>query len=103
MTTTSEAETAEYSTGKAKAHFCELVRRTELTGEEIVLTRRGRPVAKIVPIQTEPREAAREDWVLRVAGMLDDAPEVLEAIDGVYRSRQNDTFRPLHFAWDEEA
>jgi len=102
MTTVSTAQTTEYSTGEAKARFCELIRRTELTGEEIVLTRRGRPVAKIVPMQTGSREAAPQDWVLRVAGLLDDAPEVLEAIDEIYRSRQDDTFRPLHFAWDEE-
>lgn len=45
----------------AKAHLTELVRRAE-AGEEVVLTRRGRPAVRLVPVQrrtpTDPAERA---------------------------------------------
>ena len=42
----------------AKAQLTELVRRAE-AGEEIVLTRHGRPTARIVPAAAPPDERAR--------------------------------------------
>jgi prevent-host-death family protein len=45
---------------EAKNKLSELLDRAE-RGEEIVITRRGRPVAKLVPVRTErDREKARE-------------------------------------------
>jgi prevent-host-death family protein len=44
------------SLGEAKAHFAECVRAAE-SGQSIVLTRHGRPVAKLVPYETpDPTE-----------------------------------------------
>lgn len=60
----------------AKAQLTELVRRAE-GGEVIVLTRHGRPAARIVPdTQAEPRKLDRAaiDELTRLA--------VLEATDG---------------------
>lgn len=42
----------------AKAQLTELVRRAE-AGDEIILTRHGRPAARIVPIKTAQDPAAR--------------------------------------------
>jgi len=43
---------------EAKTHFARLLRRVE-RGEEIVITRRGKEVARLVPAATRPdREAA---------------------------------------------
>lgn len=42
----------------AKSHFSALLADVE-AGQEIVITRRGRPVARLVP---EPRDAAPFDW-----------------------------------------
>ena len=42
----------------AKGQLTELVRRSE-TGEDVVLTRHGQPVARLVPIKPVPDLAAR--------------------------------------------
>lgn len=42
---------------QAKAHLSELVSKAE-SGEETIITRRGRPVARLVPIVT-PKQALR--------------------------------------------
>jgi prevent-host-death family protein len=39
---------------EAKTELSSLIAEVESTGEEIVLTRRGRPAARIVPITTRP-------------------------------------------------
>lgn len=38
---------------EAKAHLSALVERVEQTGDEIVITRRGRPAARLVPIDDD--------------------------------------------------
>ena len=46
------------SVGDAKAHFAECIRDAE-AGREVVITRHGRPVARLQPIAQETREAER--------------------------------------------
>jgi prevent-host-death family protein len=43
------ASKSQYGIGEAKAHFSEIIARVELTGEEVLLTRHGLPVARLVP------------------------------------------------------
>lgn len=38
---------------EAKAHLSALVERVEQAGEEIVITRRGRPAARLVPVDDD--------------------------------------------------
>jgi len=42
-----------YNVGAAKTHLSEILEHVEETGEEIVLTRRGKPVARVVPDRVE--------------------------------------------------
>jgi prevent-host-death family protein len=42
-----------YALGQAKAHLSEIVDHVEATGEEIVVTRHGKPVARLVPDRDE--------------------------------------------------
>ena len=49
----------------AKARLTELVRRAE-AGEEIVLTRHGKPAARIVPAAPRPDERARRALIASV-------------------------------------
>lgn len=42
---------------EAKTHLSQLLERVE-KGEEIVITRRGRPVARLVPVAVRPDAAA---------------------------------------------
>lgn len=49
----------EVSVSDAKAQITDLVRRAE-AGEEVVLTRFGKAVAKLVPVAPRPTAAARK-------------------------------------------
>ena len=51
---------------EAKAHLSALIERVE-AGEEIIITRRGKPVARLIP---EPREKPSVADVLRAAWVL---------------------------------
>jgi prevent-host-death family protein len=89
------------STAELKARTSELVRRAEITGKPIGITRRGKLVAHLVP--AAPHEQAdEEDWVLTAMGLLNDAPEVVEAINEAYAERQKQMPKPRKFPWDDE-
>lgn len=69
----------------AKAQLSRLLQRAE-NGEEIVITRHGRPVAKLVSVQgkKEPRRLGRMKGRIRAAKDFD-APlpeEILRAFEG---------------------
>lgn len=49
----------------AKARLLDLVRQAE-AGEEVVLTRHGRPAARIVPVASTPTGAARARLIERL-------------------------------------
>jgi prevent-host-death family protein len=53
-----EKEKMQISVSEAKGQLTELVRRSE-KGDDVVLTRHGKPVARLVPIRTVPDRAAR--------------------------------------------
>lgn len=100
-TTDAAPKTSEVSVAEAKARLSELLRRVELSGEQIVITRRGKAVAML---QAAPQEGAipeRGDWVSRVAGLFADYPDVCEELDRVYADRQNHMPRDLAFPWDD--
>jgi prevent-host-death family protein len=72
---------ASYNVAQAKAHLSEILERVA-NGEEIVLTRRGRPVARLVPdhgAQTRPLGFARGQIELRPGW---DAPLSFEDLFG---------------------
>lgn len=62
------------SKGKLKAHLLQVLRELEQTGEEIIVTDRDRPVARIAPIQ---QGLTVEEAFADVYGQM----VVLEAID----------------------
>ncbi len=49
QTTAQEPSKNSYNVGEAKTHLSEILERVEENGEEIMLTRRGKPVARVVP------------------------------------------------------
>ena len=72
----------EVSVHEAKTHLSRLLDRVQ-AGEEIVITRHGRPVARLVPVESpeEKRERMRQAWArlretARKVG-LDATPEEL--------------------------
>lgn len=62
---------------EAKTNLSQLVERAE-AGEDVVIQRNGKPVARLVPIDEEPRSLAsvRGVWrgQVRMAGDFDDLP-----------------------------
>ena len=60
------------SKSRFKAHALELFRQVERTGDEIIITDRGRPVLKVVPYAAEPERHLSE---LRDSVVRYDEPE----------------------------
>jgi prevent-host-death family protein len=52
----------------AKTHLAELLARVE-RGEEFVITRHGRPVARLVPVQRRPDLAERERLIEEIKAL----------------------------------
>ncbi len=68
---------------EAKAHLSALIHRVE-TGEEIIIARRGRPVARLVPEPLARKNAAegfREVWSLGGLDMESPSELPLDPID----------------------
>jgi prevent-host-death family protein len=62
----------------AKTHFSRLVERVE-AGEEILIARAGRPVARLVPLRarTQPREAGLWRGRVHIASDFDQTDDAL--------------------------
>lgn len=56
MSTAEKMEKEGIPLAEAKSSFFDLVAKVESQGEEVVLTRRGKPVAKLVPIGEPQRK-----------------------------------------------
>jgi prevent-host-death family protein len=69
---------------EAKSHFSAIILEVE-NGESIVVTKKGKPVARIVPYVdvTEPREIGFDDGKIWMADDFNEMPaEVLETFTG---------------------
>jgi len=76
----------EISVSDAKAQLTELVRRAE-AGEDVVLTRHGQPVAKLVPAGKKPlspEEKRRIIEEIRAQAQPDDGPCAARSQDFLY-------------------
>jgi prevent-host-death family protein len=74
------AEAAEFNVHETKTHLSRILERVE-HGEEIIISRAGQPVAKVVPLPDKVRRTARGSLRGRLAWADDwDSPEVNEAI-----------------------
>ncbi len=75
---------------EARARLSELVRRAE-AGEEIVLTRHGKPVARIVPAAPPPDERARRALIASVQAAarqrIEPGPSAARSQDFLYDGR----------------
>ena len=75
------------SVSEAKGHLTDLVRRAE-AGEEVVLTRHGRPAVRLVPTGT-PTDAARRLAIIEavqasVADKVAPGPDAARSQDFLY-------------------
>ena len=73
------------SVSLAKAHLTDLVRRAQ-SGDDIILTRRGEPAVRLVPIVTERVRAERRRVLELFRGCAKNTP----GFDGVDAARSAD-------------
>jgi len=76
---------------EAKSHLSDLVTRAE-AGEEIVIARAGKPVAKLVPIKRERRKPGRLKGILPDLGPEDFAPMTGEELAWANGEFNDDNF-----------
>jgi prevent-host-death family protein len=74
------------SVHEAKTHLSRLLQRVESAGESIVITRSGKPVARLVPVGGEPRRPGRLKGRIRI-GKDFDAP-LPAALLGAFRGEE---------------
>jgi prevent-host-death family protein len=90
----SRKDNAALNVGEAKQNFSELVARVAFGGETILIMRRGRPVAKLVPLGDSDAQPHLAD----VQGWLDDDDPFFDLVDGIVESRQAHMPRVLEVA-----
>jgi len=73
----------EVSVAEAKRHFSELLGRVAYGGEHILISKRGRPMAVLVP----PSNSAQEEHLSQVEGWLESDDPFFETIDQIVRDR----------------
>lgn len=78
-----DEEPRQFNIHEAKTHFSRLVGRAE-AGEEVVISRAGKPVALLVPVRRDPRPRRPGLWRGRVVihDDFDDLPAGLAAAFG---------------------
>lgn len=67
---------------EAKKHLSELLGRVGYAGESFIIARRGKPVAKLVPIERQ-----EEKHLSDVKGWLDDNDEFFQIVNTIVRHR----------------
>ncbi len=75
---------------EAKTHFSELIKRVEMGREEIIITKHGRPVAKLSPVPQDAEKSISDIFneidELRKGAVLGDDLSIRELIeDGRHR------------------
>ena len=77
--------TEEVSVADAKDRFSELLGRVAFGGETVLITRRGRPMAKLVP----PNAGEQPAHLADAPGWLEGAHPFFQAIEDVVRARHH--------------
>ncbi len=81
----------ECSVAEAKKHFSELLGRVAYGGEHILISKRGKPLAMLVPSTKEPTE----DHLCKVEGWLENDDSFFRIIDQIVLDRARNAPRIL--------
>jgi prevent-host-death family protein len=73
----------EVSVAEAKKHLSELLGRVAYGGERIIICKRGKPMAVLIP----PSEASAAEHLSRVEGWLEPDDPFFETIDQIVHDR----------------
>lgn len=83
-------EATAVNVSEAKRRFSDLLGRVAYGGESILITRRGRPMARLVP-----PSASEEPRLRDLRGWLDEDDPYFEAVEEIVESRSERTPRVL--------
>ena len=83
----------EFSVAEAKKRFSEILSRVAYGREQIVILKRGKPLAVLVP----PHESPKEDHLSKVQGWLDESDPFFEIIGELVKDRRKHGPRILKF------
>lgn len=86
----SDTEAKAVNVSEAKRHFSDLLGRVAYGGETILITRRGRPMARLVPLSVPLAPRLRD-----LQGWLDEDDPFFETIDRIVDERSKHTPRVL--------
>ncbi len=81
----------EFNVAEAKRHFSEILSRVAYGHEHIVILKRGKPLAILVP----PHEAAKEDHLSKVQGWLEEDDPFFKIMDELVKDRRKHVPRIL--------
>ena len=81
---------------EAKKHLSELLGRVAYGKEQIIITKRGKPMARLVPAEGETRHLAE------AKGWLDERDEFFERIEDIIRNRTTHVPRALAAGAEDE-
>jgi len=72
-----------YSVAEAKKHFSDLLGRVAYAGESIIISKRGKPLAMLVPSTIEPAA----DHLSKVEGWLENSDSFFNIVDQIVHDR----------------
>lgn len=81
----------EYSVAEAKKHFSELLSRVAFRGERIIIAKRGKPLAMLVP----PAAEVGSNHPGKVEGWLENNDPLFRIVDQIVKNRMNHAPRIL--------
>ena len=83
---------ASYSVAEAKDNFSRLLDEAR-DGENVVVTRHGKPIARVVPIEENRREARRQAFEKLIAGILPSKPGAPDSVEMLRQMYEDDDWR----------
>lgn len=82
------------SVAEAKSQFADMLAKVKHTGERVIIERRGRPIAALVPLADLDRlEEGRSVGLLGLVGALPDSEAYARAIDETVSERKRERTR----------
>jgi prevent-host-death family protein len=88
------SKTTTINVADAKRHFADLLGRVAYGGETITITRRGKPMARLVPVDAD----ATAPHVADAQGWLEDDDSFFTTIDTIVADRETHHPRTLRLA-----
>ena len=87
------------SVADAKSHFSEYISKVAYAGEKYLITKRGKPLVALVPIQDliNIKSSKEEKGLSEIIGKWKNFEEIEDNINKVYSSRKEDKGRDVSF------